>query len=130
MIANITRANNRRKPAYYSPEFKQRLAADASQPGVSLSTIAQKEGISLSALSKWRRQYQQPEPATLFPIAVEADSPLLPASQLESKGSPPVEITASPMGMIEITLQQAKIRINGLVDANALQVVLKSLSGC
>ncbi len=52
MIANITRASNRRKPAYYSPEFKQRLAANACQPGVSLSTIAQKEGISLSALSK------------------------------------------------------------------------------
>lgn len=129
MNTNITGSSNRRKPAYYLPEFKQRLAADASQPGVSLSTIAQKAGISLSALSKWRRQYRQPEPATLFPIAVEADSPL-PASQLESKVSPPVEIESSPTGTIEITLQQAKIRINGLVDANTLQVVLKSLPGC
>lgn len=55
MIANITGTSNRRKPSYYSAELKPRLGAAANQPGVSLSTIAQEQGISLSALSKWRR---------------------------------------------------------------------------
>ncbi|WP_301282754.1 transposase [unidentified bacterial endosymbiont] len=79
----ITGTSNCRKPSYYSAELKQRLAAAANQPGFSLSTIAQEQGGSPSALSKRRLQYQQPEPATLLPIAVEADRPV-PASQLES----------------------------------------------
>lgn len=130
MITNMTGTSSRRKAAYYTPEFKQRLGEAASQPGVSLSTIAQKAGISLSALSRWRRQYRRLEPATLLPIAVEADSPLPPVTQLESKVSPPVEIAATPAGTIEITLQQANIRIHGLVDANTLRVVLESLQKC
>jgi transposase-like protein len=45
----------RKHPSYYSDELKQRLAASASQPGVSLSSLAQGQGVSVSALSRWRK---------------------------------------------------------------------------
>lgn len=117
---NAGMGGNRKPPSYYSDELKQRVVEAANQPGISLSTLAQEQGISLSALCRWRKRFQQSAPASLIPIAVETEPPL----------PDTIESAAAPSGSIEITLALATVRISGLVDSHLLRVVLEGLRGC
>ncbi|MEW9809205.1 MAG: transposase [Candidatus Symbiodolus clandestinus] len=68
--------SDRQEKGYYSDELKRRWVMAVSQPGASLSKVAQQQGVSVSALSKWCKQYRQPEAATLLPIAIQpAENP-------------------------------------------------------
>lgn len=119
------------KRGSYSDELKQRLVVATNQPGASLTRIAEAQGVSISALSKWRRQYQQQAaPATLIPIAIQqtkTSSCMAPADvEAIAEGLPPGEQASRPLGMIEIILQRARVQIRGMVDSDTLRVVLKS----
>lgn len=73
---NAGMGRNRKPSSYYSDELKQRVVEAANQPGISLSTLAQEQGISLSALCRWRKRFQKSAPASLIPIAVESEPPI------------------------------------------------------
>jgi transposase len=122
--------SGRRGSQSYSDEFKRRLVAASNQPGASLSSVAQENKVSVSALSNWRRQFQLPmEPDILIPIAVE---PTLASStvpdELTFVPNPSSESPAT--GLLEIILEQATIRVTGAIDTGALRVVLEGLRGC
>jgi transposase-like protein len=101
---NAEMGRNRKPPSYYSDALKQRVVEAANKLRISLSTLAQEQGISLSALCRWRKQFQQLAPASLIPIVVETEPPL----------PDTIESAAAPSGSIEITLALATIRISGL----------------
>jgi transposase len=62
----------------YPRELRDRLAAAACEPGVSVAKLARGNGINANMLSTWRRRYladQQARSAGLIPVVLLSDSP-------------------------------------------------------
>ena len=114
----------------YPRELRERLAAAACEPGVSVAKLARENGINANMLFTWRRRYladQQARSAGLIPVVLLNDTPT------EVIASAPVEAQAqgakrvSPVGTIEIRIGRAVVKVDGLVDADMLRIVLGSL---
>jgi transposase len=114
----------------YALELRERLAAAACEPGVSVAKLARENGINANMLFTWRRQYraeQRAQSAGLIPVVLLSDTPT------EVVASSPVEPRAqdtkpaSPVGTIEIRIGRAVVKVDGLVDADTLRIVLGSL---
>ncbi|MGF6473020.1 IS66-like element accessory protein TnpA [Paraburkholderia youngii] len=114
----------------YPRELRERLAAAACEPGVSVAKLARENGINANMLFTWRRRYladQQARSAGLIPVVLLSDTPT------EVIASAPVEAPAqgakpvSPVGRIEIRIGRAVVKVDGLVDADMLRIVLGSL---
>ena len=114
----------------YPRELRERLAAAACEPGVSVAKLARENGINANMLFTWRRRYladQQARSAGLIPVVLLSDTPT------EVVASSPVEPQAqdtkpvSAVGTIEIRIGRAVVKVDGLVDADMLRIVLGSL---
>jgi transposase len=112
----------------YDPVLRERLAAAACEPGVSVAKLAREHGINANMLFAWRRRYRarhQTESAALIPVVVLNDAPAVVAQTLpvEPEGVKPV----APAGTLEIHIGRTVVRVDGVVDADTLRTVLGSL---
>ena len=71
----ITSVERRRR---YTAEERRAFIEEAAQPGMSISLVARKYGISPSQLFRWRRRLQE---GGL--VAVHADDDVVPAAELK-----------------------------------------------
>jgi transposase len=113
-------AGNRKGRPNYPADFKRRLAIEACAPGISVSKLAQQNGINANMLFKWRRELRtglfEPAASVLLPVLVKP-------AMTRSLSLPPVE----PSGMIEIIIGDAVVRLHAGIDTALLQLVLQSL---
>lgn len=130
----------RKRRANFSTDFKRQLAEQASAPGVSVSHLAQQNGINVNMLFKWRRHlvaglFDTPRPAqVMLPVAiVDAPAPETPMPTLTREAAP-VPIVASAgkasglrYGVIEIQIADATVRFEGPADLPTLRSVLQML---
>ena len=114
------KVGNRSGRPNYPADFKRRLAIEACAPGISVSKLAQQNGINANMLFKWRRELRaglfEPVAPALLPVHIQ------PATT-RSPSLPPAE----PSGMIEIIIGDAVVRLHAGIDAALLQLVLQSL---
>ena len=113
-------AGNRKGRPNYPADFKRRLAIEACAPGISVSKLAQQNGINANMLFKWRRELR----AGLFEPVAPAQLPV--HIQPATTRSPSLHM-AEPSGMIEIIIGDAVVRLHAGIDAALLQLVLQSL---
>jgi len=113
-------AGNRKGRPNYPADFKRRLAIEACAPGISVSKLAQQNGINANMLFKWRRELR----AGLFEPVAPA---LLPVHIQPTTTRSPSLHTAEPSGMIEILIGDAVVRLHAGIDAALLQLVLQSV---
>src|SRR6266404_4148748 len=62
----------------YPRELRERLAAAACEPGVSVAKLARENGINANMLFTWRRRYladRQARSAELIPVVLLSDTP-------------------------------------------------------
>jgi transposase len=120
--------NGRRGRPNYDVAFRQRLAAAACEPGVSVSKLAREHGINANMLFKWRRNYRTQlsiEPAPLLPVTLVSDRAALEhAGRALDPISP--EVRRDP-GTIEVRIGKAAVKICGPVDTQVLRTVLETL---
>ncbi|WP_129561372.1 IS66-like element accessory protein TnpA [Paraburkholderia dokdonensis] len=114
----------------YPRELRDRLAAAACEPGVSVAKLARENGINANMLFTWRRRYladQQAQSAALVPVVLLSEAPTevitSAPGEPQAQGAKP----ASPIGTIEIRIGRAVVKVDGLVDAETLRIVLGSL---
>src|SRR6266404_2406356 len=114
----------------YPRELRERLAAAACEPGVSVAKLARENGINANMLFTWRRRYladRQARSAGLIPVVLLSDMPteVIASAPVEpqAQGAKPV----SAVGTIEIRIGRAVVKVDGLVDADMLRIVLGSL---
>jgi transposase len=114
----------------YPRELRERLAAAACEPGVSVAKLARENGINANMLFTWRRRYladQQAKSAELVPVVLLSDAPTEVIASApgapQAQGANPV----SPVGTIEVRIGRAVVKVDGLVDADMLRIVLGSL---
>ncbi|WP_322075634.1 IS66-like element accessory protein TnpA [Burkholderia cenocepacia] len=115
------RLGSRKGRPNHDPEFRRRLSAAACEPGVSVAKLARENGINANMLFSWRRRYRaqlQAATTSLIPVTVLHET------------SPDASVVGHPTaqdGTIEIRIGGAVIKVNGVVDADTLRVVLGSL---
>jgi transposase len=105
----------------WSEEEKLQLVAETMEPGMSVSLVARRRGVSASQLFRWRRQFAG-EPGMPGQTPVFAPVHLLP----DPLASPPAsEPEPCHDGIIEILLSGGRVvRVDRHVDAEALRRVL------
>jgi transposase len=110
---------------------KQQIVEETLVPGRSVAAVARAHGINANQIFAWRRLYQSGQlvdrrsratlhsTARLLPVAV-MEEPLAPAVAIPSGAAP---------GAIHIQFPQAQLRVEGVVDATTLRMVLEYLRG-
>ncbi|MBX9574687.1 MAG: transposase [Caulobacteraceae bacterium] len=117
----ITGTERRRQ---FTEEEKLRLVEDAFRPGVKATEVARHQGVDVSLLYRWRRQFFGPQPRlpAFLPISVAMDEP---PSAEPSRSAP-----APPVGVVEIDFPAgARLRITGPVDPAVVTAAVAALSG-
>jgi transposase len=114
----------------YARELRERLAAAACEPGVSVAKLARENGINANMLFTWRRRYlaeQQAQSAGLIPVVLVSDTPaeVAASSLVEARAQDTKPVATA--GTIEIRIGRAVVKVDGLVDGDILRIVLGSL---
>ena len=113
----ITGALGRRR---WSTEAKARIVAESLAPGVVISEVARRHDLRPQQLFAWRHQARQGRLA--LPAAELAFVPVVGATD-----APPVATAAAPVGMIEVVLGGAIVRVPPEVDGRLLAKVLRAV---
>ena len=150
-IELITGSGRRRQ---WSTAERSRILLESLEPGINVSEVARRNGLSPQQLFGWRREARSlivdrlgsaadaaapPGQASrpkrtkakgvgrVRPLAggPPAFAPIMIASS--AAAPPPAPTGASLAGLIEIVIGEAIIRVRGLVDAGALAAVLKAV---
>jgi transposase len=114
----------------YPRELRDRLAAAACEPGVSVAKLARENGINANMLFTWRRRYladQQARSAGLIPVVLVSDSPTEVMASAPAAAQVQSAKPVPPVGAIEIRIGRVVVKVDGLVDADTLRIVLGSL---
>jgi transposase len=118
-IEVITGAGPRRR---FSVEEKLQLIEETQQPGMSVSLVARRHGISRDLLFRWRRDWRRGllSAPGLVPVQVAGAA----AAKTSERRS------AVEHGVIEIGLPSGWcVRVTGAVEAEALRRVLTVVAG-
>jgi transposase len=110
----------------WTADEKARILIESLAPGARISDVARRHNLNRGLLQAWRRQAlgAKPlsEPAAAFvPICCSDDVASEPAAL------PTPKEPSAPPGVIEIELGRARVRVQGVVDADALRLVLGHL---
>lgn len=130
-----TPVRRKRRPNY-SPEFRKQLAQRASEPGVSVSLLAQENGINVNMLFKWRRELRDGrlngvmQRQAMLPVTIVDESPV----NLPSTNPTCIPDTVASQGhagtrpsVIEIEIAGAVMRFDGKADLSMVRAVLGML---
>ncbi len=114
----------------YAWELRERLAAAACEPGVSVAKLARENGINANMLFTWRRRYLAEQQARVCRAHSGRAGKRLPAevaasSLVEARAQDTKPVATA--GTIEIRIGRAVVKVDGLVDADILRIVLGSL---
>jgi transposase len=116
----IETRRRRRGPYRKHPEeFKRRLVSACLESGASVAGIAVANGVNPNLLRKWIEKFG---PAPAVPAQSGLVEVCLREEPVSAVGPPPIAD-----GRIELELRGARIRLFGRVDAETLQLLLRSL---
>ena len=134
----LDKSVRRKKHPNYSLEFKKQLAQRSSEPGVSVSLLAQENDINVNMLFKWRRHLREgrfdgvARRQAMLPVTIVDDKP----DELAIATNSPTGISkvaadhksdAVQTGMIEIQISGAVVRFDGGADLATIRAVLGML---
>jgi transposase len=118
----------------WSAVQKAAMVAESCAVGARVSDVAARHGVNESLLFTWRRQAMASKTAVTAPVALEglqsAAPPFVPVMVCEGPAvdqAPPV--SPRPVGLIEIAVADANIRVTACVDAATLAMVLAAVRG-
>lgn len=130
-IEPATEPPDQPKRRRYSIAEKRRMVEESFQPKASVARVARAHGVNANQVFSWRRLYLRGrlgEPvravptAELLPVAI-AEPAAVPAPSLT-----PTALTAAlATGSIQLQLPRGRLRIEGVVDAESLRLVLQCL---
>ncbi|WP_244144833.1 IS66-like element accessory protein TnpA [Paraburkholderia tuberum] len=122
------KSGSRKGRPNYDREFRRRLAAAACEPGASVAKLARDNGINANMLFTWRRRYReqlQAETTSLIPVAVVHETPPQRVTMPSDAGA--VGNRTTRAGTIEIRFGDLVVKVDGIVDADTLRVILGSV---
>jgi transposase len=121
IIQSVSRPSHRGKYRQHPIAFKRLVVEQSLQPGASVARLAREHGINANQVFSWRKLFQEGR------LAVDEASPLalLPVGVVEDAAVPAAPTApASTHGTISLEVGRARLRIEGIVDAGTLSLVL------
>jgi transposase len=126
----ITGAGRRRR---FSADDKARIIEETLVPGVVVSDVARRHGLSPQQLFTWRRQARRPaaeavdvEVPTFVPAVVDAEPTEGTAVRQKRKGTRRADRTC---GTIEVEIDGVTVRVCRGAEAKTVAAVLRALRG-
>lgn len=113
---------------------KRRIVREAQRPGAVRQEVAQRHGVHVSVLNRWRTEQlsraavakKTVKPARLLPVRVGKSRP----SRGSSRPSP-ATIGGTEVGILEVGFPAGqRLTVRGVVDGGLLRAVLQELSRC
>jgi len=107
------------KRLYRSKQERRQIVEETLQPGASVAVIARQHGVNANQVFHWRKLYREgrlelePAAGTLLPVRI---------TEAVSIDQSPAKLYA---GSIVVELGRARIRVEGVVDAESLRVILE-----
>lgn len=105
---------------------KRRIVEETLVPGASVSIVARRHDVNANLVFGWRKLYHAgllttpaPTAAVLVPVRVKR-------AVRQSARAPRAAMT--PIGVIEIELRAARLRLHGPVDPHTLRAVIGALT--
>jgi transposase len=110
----------------WTADEKAQILMESLAPGARISDVARRHNLNRGLLQAWRRQAAGAKPpgqptAAFVPICCTDDVAPTPAAL------PVPQTSSAGPGVIEIELGRARVRVQGVVDADALRLVLAHL---
>lgn len=135
---SLTSAGRRKRRPNFPVAFKKQLAQQASEPGASVSHLAQQHGIHVNMLFKWRHHLVMglfdaaPTPQAMLPVTIDATTAAVaptsaPRRLVATAEAKPTDTHIAPQGLIEIAIADATVRFDGHADLAVLHAVLRML---
>ena len=118
---------NRTGRRTFTREYKQELVRKCRAPGASASAIALAHGLNANVVRKWMRQPAQAPRAVPAPILLPVTVAIAPVKRRKTVAGPAAPQRPSSEGSIDIELNGARIRLQGVVDGDILRCVLNTL---
>jgi transposase len=112
----------------WSDEEKARIVEESYSPDLSVCAVARQHGLSPSQLFAWRRlaREQRQETTELIPMFVPAIAELSEVPPKKVKRSRPLR-SVSTVAVIELEIDNAKVRIASGTDFETIQAVISAL---
>jgi transposase len=111
---------------FRSTQERRRIVEETMKPGASVALVARANDVNANQVFKWRRQYEQGrlelnKATTLLPVKISDTHP-----QLESASRRKVSRTRT-IGVIDIDLGHARVRIEGKADPDCVRAAVEEL---
>jgi len=103
--------------------FKAKVVAESLEPGVVISQVARRHGLTPQQLFGWRNQMRTARPATRTEASSFASVVLAPAASEAAKPEP----CGDDRGLIEIVVKGTVVRVRVAVTAETLTAVLRAV---
>ena len=104
-----------------SKQERREIVEETLRPGASVAVIARQHSVNANQVFHWRKLYREgrldlPAAPQLLPVRV--------AEVVQAEQSP----ARLHMGSIVVELGRARIRVEGMVDAESLRVILERVA--
>ncbi|RJG00914.1 IS66 family insertion sequence hypothetical protein [Noviherbaspirillum sedimenti] len=138
IVDSLILEGRRKRRPNFPVAFKKQLAQQASEPGASVSHLAQQHGINVNMLFKWRRHLvaglfdAAPAPQAMLPVTiVETAAAVAPASTprllATTETASTTDTRVARQGIMEIAIADVTLRFDGHADLAMLHAVLRML---
>jgi len=121
----VTLKNGRTK-RFRSKQERRQIVEETLKPGASVSVVARAHDVNANQVFKWRKEYREgrldvePTTSALLPVRIRESLPMvrLPLSRRRK---------ARRVGIIDIDLGHARVRIDGGADPDCVRAALEGL---
>jgi transposase len=113
----------RRRRRDWSDEEKARILAESADPGVNVSEVARRNGVSRGLLNIWRRKARLASSGGPLFVQLRLDD----GAEAQRDATNPPRVAARLAERIEVTIAGAKVSVPVGVDAATLERVLAAV---
>jgi len=111
---------------FRSKEERRQIVEESLKPGASVSLVARAHDVNTNQVFKWRKQYDRGR------LEIEARTTLLPVKVSEALPAPRAarphkSSRVRRVGVIDIDLGHARVRIEGTADPDSVRAALEGL---
>jgi len=125
-VVRVVTLKNGRTKRFRSKQERRQIVEETLKPGASVSVVARAHDVNANQVFKWRKEYREgrldvePTTSALLPVRIRESLPMvrLPLSRRRK---------ARRVGIIDIDLGHARVRIDGGADPDCVRAALEGL---
>jgi len=118
----------------WTAEDKRRIVREAQRPGAVKQEVAQRHGVHVSVLNRWRTEQLIKSPVAKKTVSMARLLPVQVRKSRSSRGTSrptPATTAGTEFGILQVGFPAGqRLTVRGVVDGGLLRTVLEELSRC